>query len=63
MDQRVIYRTTTGGVAIVVPAQDCGLTVEEIAARTVPAGAPFRIVDAADIPADRTFRDAWEWAE
>lgn len=63
MNQRVIYRTPTGGVAIVVPAPDCGLTIEQIAERTVPAGAPFRIVDAADIPADRTFRDAWEWTE
>lgn len=33
-----------------------------IAAKDVPAGKPFEIVDAADIPADRTFRNAWEFA-
>ena len=35
--------------------------IEEIAAKDVPAGKPFEIVDAADIPEDRTFRNAWEY--
>ena len=59
---RIIYPTPEGGVAIIVPAPDCGLTIEEIAAKDVPAGVPFRIVDSADIPADRTFRNAWEFS-
>jgi hypothetical protein len=59
---RIIYPTPEGGVAIIIPAPDCGLTVEEIAAKDVPAGAPFRIVEAADIPSDRTFRNAWEFS-
>ena len=58
---RIIYSTPEGGVAIIIPAPDCGLTVEEIAAKDVPAGVPFRIVDATDIPSDRTFRNAWEY--
>lgn len=62
MNQRIIYPTPEGGVAVIVPAPECGLTVEEIAAKDVPEGKPFKIVDAADIPTDRTFRDAWEWA-
>ena len=57
--KRIIYQDDTGGVAIIVPA-DCGLTIEEIAAKDVPAGTPYSIVDAADIPTDRTFRNAWE---
>ena len=61
MDQRIIYPTDEGGVAVVIPAPECGLTIEEIAAKDVPAGKPFKIVDAADIPSDRTFRDAWEY--
>ena len=56
---RIIYQTNDGGVAIIVPA-DCGLTIEEIAAKDVPDGKPYQIVDAADIPTDRTFRNAWE---
>ena len=62
MNQRIIYPNDNGGVAIIVPA-DCGLTIEEIAAKDVPAGKPYKIVDIADIPTDRTFRDAWEYQE
>jgi len=61
MNQRIIY-PTDNGVAIIIPT-DCGLTIEEIAAKDVPAGKPYKIVDVADIPTDRTFRNAWEYAE
>jgi hypothetical protein len=61
MNSRIIYPTDEGSVAIIIPA-DCGLTIEEIAAKDVPAGKPYKIVDIADIPTDRTFRDAWTWA-
>jgi hypothetical protein len=61
MNQRIIYPTNDGGVAVIIPA-DCGLTIEEIAAKDVPQGKPFKIVDVADIPTDRTFRNAWEYA-
>lgn len=61
MNQRIIYPTDEGGVAVIIPAPKCGLTIEEIAAKDVPEGKPFKIVDVSDIPTDRTFRDAWEW--
>ena len=61
MNQRIIYPTDDGGVSIIVPAPECGLTIEAIAAKDVPAGKPFKIVDVADIPTDRTFRNAWEY--
>lgn len=38
---------------------DCGLTITEIARKDVPFGVPYRIIDAALIPADRAYRDAW----
>jgi hypothetical protein len=60
-DPRIIYPTPEGGVAILTPNPDCGLTLEQIAAKDVPAGVPFRIVEATDIPEDRTFRNAWEY--
>jgi len=59
--KRIIYQDDNGGVAIIVPA-DCGLTIEQIAAKDVPTGKPYQIVDVADIPTDRTFRNAWELA-
>jgi hypothetical protein len=61
MNQRIIYPTDEGGVAVIIPAPDCGLTIDEIAVKDVPAGKPFQIVDASDIPTDRTFRAAWEY--
>jgi hypothetical protein len=62
MNQRVIYPTDDGGVAVVVPAPNSGLTIQEIAAKDVPAGKAYKIVDVADVPSDRTFRGAWEYS-
>ena len=58
MTQRIIYKTDAGGVAIMTPA-DCGLTIQEIAAKDVPTGKPYKIVDVADIPTDRQWRAEW----
>lgn len=61
MNQRIIYPTDEGGVAVIIPAPDCGMTIEQIAAKDVPTGKPHKIVDVTDIPSDRTFRAAWEY--
>ena len=61
MNQRIIYPTDDGGVAVIVPAAECGLSIEQIAAKDIPAGKPYKIVDVSDIPEDRTFRNAWEY--
>lgn len=63
MNKRIIYLTDDGGVAIIIPAPGCGLTIEEIVAKDVPAGVQYKIVDVSEIPTDRTFRDAWEYQE
>lgn len=63
MNSRIIFPNDEGGVSVIVPAPECGLSIEEIAAKDVPAGKPYKIVDVADIPSDRTFRNAWEYAE
>lgn len=62
MNQRIIYPADDGGVAVIIPAAECGLTIEEIAAKDVPAGKPYKIVDVSDIPEDRLFRAAWEYS-
>ena len=62
MTKRIIYPNDDGGVSILIPADECGLTIEQIAAKDVPQGKPYKIVDVADIPTDRTFRNAWEYA-
>jgi len=65
MNQRIIYPTDDGGVAVIVPASEYleTHTIEELAAKDVPAGKPYKIVDVSEIPSDRTFRNAWEYTE
>ena len=65
MDQRIIYPNDNGGVSILIPTEEylANHTIEELAAKDVPAGKPYKIVDVADIPTDRTFRNAWEFSE
>ena len=61
MNQVIIYKQDNGVVAIVRPTEEAldlhG--IQAIAIKDVPAGKPFKIVDAADIPSDRSARDAW----
>jgi len=60
--QKIIYQSEEGGVIVLSPSDEslASWTIEQIAAKDVPHGRPFKIVDVADIPADRTFRNAWE---
>ena len=57
-NKRIIYQNDTGGVAVLTPA-DCGLTIEEIAAKDVPTGKAYKIVDVSEIPTDRQWRAEW----
>jgi hypothetical protein len=63
MNKRIIYPTDEGGVAILIPSPEYLVdhTIEELAAKDVPEGKPYQIVDVEDIPTDRTFRNAWEY--
>lgn len=58
LNKRIIFQDGEGGVAVIIPA-DCGLTVEQIAAKDVPTGSPYAIVDASDVPVDRSQRGGW----
>ena len=56
-NQRIIYSNTDGTVAVIVPTGE--LSIEEVAAKDVPAGLAYEIVTTDDVPSDRTFRGAW----
>lgn len=58
LSKRIVFQNDDGGVSIIIPA-NCGLTIQEIAAKDVPTGRPYAIVEAADIPADRSQREGW----
>ncbi len=62
MNQLIIYTQDNGTVAIIQPTEEAlsTMTIAQIAAKDVPAGVPFQIVDASTIPSDRTFRNAWK---
>ena len=63
--KRIIYPTDDGGVAVIIPAPEFleTHTIEELAVKDVPDGKAYQIIDEADIPSNRTFRNAWEYAE
>lgn len=56
----IIYPTPVGGIAVIIPAPECGLSIEQVGRKDVPTGTPYKIIDAFDMPSDRTFREAWE---
>lgn len=61
MNQVIIYKQDNGIVAIVRPTEEA-LTlygIEAIAQKDVPPGKPYKIIDASEVPADRSMRDAW----
>ena len=51
---RIIFQNESGGVSVIVPTGSV-----ELALKDVPAGVPYEIVSADDIPSDRYFRNAW----
>jgi len=48
-------------ISVLVPAPNCGLTLEEICAKDVPTGVKYKIIDSSELPADREFRNAWDY--
>lgn len=62
MNKRIIFQSDDGGVCVIIPTPEAikQYGIEVIALKDVPHGKPFKIVDAADIPSDRTFRAAWQ---
>ena len=62
-DYRFIYDNDGGSISIVIPADNCGLTLEEIKAKDCPSGKTVYTVDKSAIPTDRSFRNAWTYTE
>ena len=61
MTQVIIYKQDNGVVAIIRPTEEALALygIEAIAAKDVPAGRPYKIIDASEIPIDRSQRNAW----
>jgi hypothetical protein len=54
---KIIYQNQSGGVSVIHPTGE--LPIEEVAAKDVPEGVTYEIVEDDAIPADRYFRNAW----
>jgi hypothetical protein len=64
MTQIIIYPNLNNGVCVVTPTPEAleSMSIEDIAAKDVPQGIEYKIIDASELPQDRTFRNAWEYA-
>lgn len=60
-DKRIIYIQDNGVVAVIIPSDNCSLTVEQIQAKDVPSGKTSYIIDKSEVPTDRSFRNAWTY--
>ena len=62
MNKRIIYQNPNNIVSIVIPTPEAlqTMSIEEIAAKDVPEGVEYKIIDVSELPQDRTFRNAWE---
>ncbi len=63
MNQKIIYPNVEGGVCVITPTPEAleTMSIEEIAAKDVPQGIEYKIIDVSELPQDRTFRNAWSW--
>jgi len=60
MTKVIVYKNDEGGISIVHPAPNAKLTIEQVAAKSIPAGKSYAIMEKSDVPSDRTFRNAWD---
>jgi hypothetical protein len=58
-NQRIVYTNDDGVCCIIIPADECGLSIIDIAMKDVPEGKSYRIIDVSQLPSDRIFRNAW----
>lgn len=58
LQMKVVHPNKEGGVSVLTPTRE--LPIEEVARKDVPYNTPYRIVSEAEMPTDRTFRNAWE---
>jgi hypothetical protein len=56
-NNRILFTTPEGTLSVIVPAP--GATLEQCL-KAVPEGVAYEVVAVADVPADRTFRNAWK---
>ena len=60
MQQVILYKQDSGMIAVIIPTQEAlsRYSIHAIAQKDVPAGKPFKIIDASELPQDVP-QEAW----
>ena len=61
-DYNIVY-TVDDFLVVLMPADNCGLTIEQIQAKDVPDGITSHIVKHSDLPTDTVFQNAWVYKD
>ena len=61
MTHLIIYNQDNSTVAVIIPTKEAidQHGIQAIAIKDVPAGKSFKIIEASEVPTDRTYREAW----
>lgn len=61
MGQVIVYKNDNGGVSVIHPTPEAVSIygIEAIAVKDVPAGKPYKIIDASELPS-RELRNQWD---
>ena len=60
--QVIIFPQDDNKVSVIYPAPEYADQIEAVAAKDVPAGKAWRIINANDLPS-RDSRDNWRWTD
>jgi hypothetical protein len=63
ISKRVVCVNEDGSIGILIPTPEYleNHTIEDLIAKDIPPGIQYYIIDASEMPTDRTFRNAWTW--
>ena len=61
INKRIVHTNDEGGIAVLIPSPEWSGTLEQLAVKDVPTGKAYKIIDASEIPADRSQRNAWNY--
>lgn len=62
MEERIVCRLDGDRIALMTPIMGCGLTVQQIAEKDVPAGSQWRVMLASELPPFEQI-DQWRWTD
>ena len=57
---KVLFIDEKGNTCILTPAENCGLSFEEIVMKDVPQSPLVKVISSEEVPSDRRLRNAWK---